>query len=94
MTEQHLQTKLIKALRMHGAYVVKIVAATHAGVPDVLACVKGRFWAFECKSEKGKLSELQYYNLKNVIDAGGRAEVIREGNYEEVMAALAQELGV
>ena len=39
-----------------------------AGIPDVIACIGGRFFAFEVKTEKGKATALQESALRN---AGG-----------------------
>jgi len=39
MKEQDYQRKVVKKLEERGAYVVKVVAASKKGVPDVIACV-------------------------------------------------------
>jgi Holliday junction resolvase len=54
--------------------------ATHgygrSGVPDIIACVSGRFLAIECKAEGGKTTALQEREMQRVRDAGGQAYVI------------------
>lgn len=73
MTEQQIQTKIIKYLESQGAYVVKVISASKSGVPDILACKDGRFYGIEVKTPKTKTntSKLQDYNLQKIKDAGG-----------------------
>ena len=82
--EQLVQRKIIKYLEARGAYVVKVVTANRAGIPDILACYKGRFIAIEVKrpETKGNVSELQIYNIKKVKEAGGISFVA----WDETMA--------
>jgi len=77
MKEQDYQKKIVKALEAKGAYVVKVVAATKKGVPDILACYKGHFIAIEVKTPESRsnTSKLQEYNLDKVSEAGGLAGV-------------------
>jgi hypothetical protein len=44
-----------------------------AGLPDIIACVNGRFFAFEVKAASGKLSKIQEITLKRINDAKGHA---------------------
>jgi hypothetical protein len=60
-----------------GGYIVKVIQAHKAGVPDVLCCLDGDFWAFEVKAAKGRVSPLQVYNLEKIEKAGGRGGVVR-----------------
>lgn len=69
--EQQLQTKIIKELKARGAYVVKVVSATHSGVPDLLVCYQGRFYGFELKAGNNKATPLQLHNGKLIENAGG-----------------------
>ena len=48
-----------------------------AGIPDIIACVDGRFVAFEVKTETGRLSRLQEATLGRIRNAGGRAYMVR-----------------
>jgi Holliday junction resolvase len=59
-----------------------------AGVPDIIACHKGRFVAIECKAGKGKTTALQDRELNAIADAGGYAFVARETNIKELREAL------
>lgn len=76
-TESRIQSAIIKCLEGLGWYVVKISAATKAGIPDVLACdTKGKFWAFEVKDVNGVLSKLQEINIEKIRKTGGHAYVV------------------
>lgn len=74
--EKNYENKVKKKLHEHGAWYIKYWAGaefTKSGVPDILACVYGRFVAVEVKAEHGKASELQKYNLRQIESAGGFA---------------------
>lgn len=77
MKEQDYQKKIVKYLESIDAYVVKVVAASKKGVPDILACYKGIFIAIEVKTPDTmyNLSELQKYNIRKIIEAIGIAIV-------------------
>ena len=51
-----------------------------AGIPDVIACIGGRFFAFEVKTEKGKAT------LRKIQKCGGNAAIVR--SVEEVKRML------
>lgn len=48
-----------------------------AGVPDIIACIGGRFYAFEVKTEKGKATALQEATIRKIQNAGGIAVIVR-----------------
>lgn len=77
MREQQIQTKIIKYLESQGAYCIKIIKASKAGVADLICCYQGEFIAFEVKTATGKTSALQDYHIDLVGMAGGRAYVVR-----------------
>lgn len=73
-----LQPKVIKYLETVGeAYVVNIITASKSGAPDLIACIHGRFFAFEIKWGEDKPSELQKKKINDIIDHGGSAYFIR-----------------
>ena len=51
-----------------------------AGIPDIIACVNGRFLGIECKAGKGKTTALQDRELAAIQAAGGTAVIINEEN--------------
>jgi len=57
-----------------------------AGIPDIIACVNGRFYAFEVKTETGKATELQKATIRKIQRAGGTAVIVR--SVSEVRAVL------
>lgn len=48
-----------------------------AGIPDIIACVDGRLYAFEVKTETGKTTALQEATLRKIRVCGGKAFVVR-----------------
>ena len=57
-----------------------------AGIPDIIACVRGRFFAFEVKTATGKATPLQKATLQKILASGGTAAVVR--SVDEVRAIL------
>jgi Holliday junction resolvase len=78
MSEQEIQRKRIKELESEGYYVLKLTVTNKNGIPDLIAIPKDADVLFvECKKEKGKVSELQKYRLKELEKYGFRTEVYR-----------------
>ncbi len=48
-----------------------------AGIPDLIVCYRGRFIGLECKVGKNKTTVLQAVTIKQIIQAGGYAVVVR-----------------
>lgn len=61
-----------------------------SGVPDIVGCYKGHFFAIECKAGKGTTTALQDKNIKDIEKAGGRVIVVNENNLEEVRLMLSE----
>ena len=72
-TEQQIQSKVIKYLESLGAYVVKVITANHSGVPDIHACINGRWISIEMKKPGEKPDPLQLFHLQMIQKAGGLA---------------------
>lgn len=83
--ESNFQTKIIKYLESQGAYVIKYNASgiSKTGVPDLLACVNGKFIAIEVKAPNGIASKLQEYNLKQIQKAGGIGLILYPKGFDE-----------
>ena len=66
--------------------------ATHgygsSGIPDIVACVNGRFIGIECKAGKGKTTALQEKNLNAISQAGGLSIVVNEKNVDDLLLLL------
>ncbi|WP_064606952.1 hypothetical protein [Streptobacillus moniliformis] len=80
MNEKTLENKIKKHLENKGHWYIKISASVtmRAGIPDILTCIDGLFVALEIKNpnKKGKVSELQKYNIEKIKDSFGHALVI------------------
>ena len=59
-----------------------------SGVPDIIACYKGRFIAIECKSGDNKPTLLQLRNIDDIKRNQGLAIVINEDNIESLLALV------
>jgi Holliday junction resolvase len=55
-----------------------------AGIPDIIACHRGRFIAIECKAGDNQPTALQARELDRIAMAGGLAFVVREANVERL----------
>ena len=60
-----------------------------AGIPDIIACINGRFVAFEVKTPTGKLTRLQEITIEKIRSAGGRAyKVTSAADVTEILKEL------
>lgn len=88
--EKRVKNKVVALLKQHGAYY--FFPATHgfgrSGVPDVVGCLNGYFFAVECKAGINKPTQLQQRELVAIGAAGGRALVINENNLDELADLL------
>ena len=57
-----------------------------AGIPDIIACIGGRFYGFEVKTDTGKPTKLQEAVMRKINAAGGTALVVR--SVDEVRAVV------
>ena len=55
-----------------------------AGIPDIVACIDGKFYAFEVKTPVGKTTKLQEATIRKILACGGTASVVR--SVDEVRA--------
>jgi len=76
LKESVLQYKILRYIEsLPNSYVIKVVVANKAGIPDILACIDGFFVAIEVKSTKGIVSKLQEINIKKIQKARGFATI-------------------
>lgn len=60
-----------------------------AGIPDIIACIDGRFVAFEVKTPSGKLTKLQEITIQRINEAKGCAyKVTSVGEVREILERL------
>jgi Holliday junction resolvase len=71
--ETAITRRLIDKLKAKGAWVYKVhgTAMSRAGVPDLLCCYQGRFFAIEVKTARGMPSARQAAEMVTVGQAGG-----------------------
>lgn len=91
--EKNLENRIKRFLKEQGCWYVKFMgnSFTKAGTPDILACVNGYFLAIEVKSSRGRASELQEYEIKQIRQAGGLALIIKPSTFDvlkEIVFAL------
>lgn len=67
---------------------VKIQQVALRGVPDMLICYRGKFFAWELKTTHGRVTDLQKYVLDNITKAGGIARVVTPDNLDECIEEL------
>lgn len=86
--ESRLSRNIMNALEKEGAFCFKVHggAMMMAGLPDIICCYQGRFYAFETKMEKGKPSKIQLFIHTKIRQAGGVVEVVR--TVDEALALL------
>ena len=48
-----------------------------AGIPDIIACIDGKFYGFEVKTDIGKTTGLQESTIRKIKKAGETAVVVR-----------------
>lgn len=57
-----------------------------AGIPDIVACIDGKFYAFEVKTPVGKTTKLQEATIRKILACGGAVAVVR--SVDEVRAVI------
>jgi Holliday junction resolvase len=90
--EKKVKQQVVKVLKYYGAYCFYPVTAGFgaSGVPDIVACYKGRFIGIECKAGKNKPTDLQKRNLDAISECGGIALVINEDSVADLVSALSE----
>jgi Holliday junction resolvase len=59
-----------------------------SGIPDIVGCYRGHFFAVECKAGNNKPTALQERELQRIRDAGGFAFLVNEENLEALEQCL------
>lgn len=88
--EKTFENKIKKHLENEECWFVKFFANayTKSGIPDILACVNGTFVGIEVKAPNGKPSELQKYNVRQIMESGGIAIIIRPDQYSKFVQMI------
>ena len=88
--EAKVKKKVVRILKEAGAYYFYPVTGGfgRSGVPDVVACYKGRFIGMKINAGKNKPTPLQQKNLDDITKEGGLAYVINEDNVNLVEVVI------
>lgn len=77
MKENQIQKYILDRLNANNIFNFKIVATNKRGIPDIFFLYKGVPYFIEVKTNKGKLSDLQKYQIEKISDNGGWAKVVK-----------------
>lgn len=90
VSEKWVKAQVVKMLKDLDAYYFYPVASGYmrTGVPDIVACLNGRFLGIECKANGNKTTEIQDRNLVEIKKNGGIAMVVDENNLDELKEYL------
>ena len=88
--EAKVKKRVVQQLKLLDAYYFYPVTGGYgrSGVPDIVGCYKGKFFAIECKAGANKPTPLQALNLEQIMLTGGIALVINEENIDSVYSIL------
>ena len=75
MTEQQIQNKIIRDLESKGYYCIKLIKTNKNGIPDVIALKPNEVYFVEVKKDKGVLSKLQEWRIKELKQLGFSVDV-------------------
>lgn len=78
--ESRRSREIMARLRLKGVFCFKVWGSEHmmVGLPDIIGCCKGKFFAFEVKNPDNRsgTSPRQEYVMGLIRDAGGIAQVV------------------
>jgi Holliday junction resolvase len=88
--EKKVKNEVVKVLKSMGVYYFYPVASGFgsSGVPDIVACICGRFVGIECKAGTGKPTALQEKNLTQIMNNGGISVLVNEHGIKELEVFL------
>lgn len=84
--EAKVKAKVVATLKDEGVYYFFPVTGGYgrSGVPDIVCCVNGWFFAIECKAGTNKPTLLQVNEIERIRRANGVAVVVNEANWDMV----------
>lgn len=88
--EKIVKDMCVAVLKSYGAYYFFPVMGGYgrSGIPDIIACLNGRFIGIECKAGFNKTTLLQDRELAAISQAGGTTLVVREDTIDMLIDAL------
>jgi Holliday junction resolvase len=88
--EAKVKKKVVDVLKKGGAYYFFPATGGYgrSGVPDVIGCYRGVFFAIECKAGTNKPTALQEAEMNKIREANGQVLVVNEDNIADVEILL------
>lgn len=73
-SESKFQQVCIKYLKSQGIYYINIYGSgrTAKGAPDLIACINGKFVAFELKVDNNDMQPDQRIHKRRIVKSGGQ----------------------
>ena len=75
LSETKIKNKVIQFIKRQypGAWIYKAADRWTAGIPDLLLCIEGKFYAIELKVGREGPKKIQQYVINKIRAAGGKA---------------------
>lgn len=88
--EAKVKKKVVDVLKKGGAYYFFPATGGYgrSGVPDIVGCYRGVFFAIECKAGTNKPTALQEAEMHKIKEADGQVLVVNEDNISDVTILL------
>ena len=88
--EAKVKKKVVDVLKKGGAYYFFPATGGYgrSGVPDIVGCYRGVFFAIECKAGTNKPTALQEAEMRKIREASGLTLVVNEDNIDDVVILL------
>lgn len=88
--EAKVKKKVVDVLKKGGAYYFFPATGGYgrSGVPDIVGCYRGVFFAIECKAGTNKPTALQEAEMHKIREADGQVLVVNEDNIPDVTILL------
>lgn len=88
--EAKVKKKVVDVLKKGGAYYFFPATGGYgrSGVPDIVGCYRGVFFAIECKAGTNKPTALQEAEMHKIREACGQVLVVNEDNINDVVILL------
>ena len=88
--EAKVKKKVVDVIKKNGAYYFFPATGGYgrSGVPDIVGCYRGVFFAIECKAGTNKPTALQEAEMNKIKQANGCVLVVNEDNIGDVEILL------
>jgi len=88
--EAKVKKKVVDVLKKNSAYYFFPATGGYgrSGVPDIVGCYRGVFFAIECKAGTNKPTALQEAEMGKIKQANGCVLVVNEDNISDVEILL------